>query len=232
MSADKFVPDSACKQGKCARQTTGCWGKCCLTEQNYVVSNPSVVVQGDALGQQAGELPPLPRAAMLVGINLESLSLRYTKDQMHAYARAALAQRPTSAAPNVDHLNKSDSKEAAELMTLLVDKFSQYRKPYPVGLFGWARAALESMPTSAAPEDADVAQIVAEVNEACAKWPPFNSAHEGFAVLKEEVDELWDHVKVNQKRRNLEEMRKEAKQVAAMALRFMRECCDEITGRK
>lgn len=81
-------------------------------------------------------------------------------------------------------------------------------------------------------QDADVQQIVTEVNDACVKWPPFNSAHEGFAVLKEEVDELWDHVKVNQKRRDLTEMKKEAKQVAAMALRFMRECCDEITGRK
>lgn len=97
-----------------------------------------------------------------------------------------------------------------------------------------ARAALAQRAGSgeAKPVDADVAQIVAEVNEACANWPPFNSAHEGFAVLKEEVDELWDEVKVNQKRRDLTKMKKEAKQVAAMALRFMRECCDEITGRK
>lgn len=39
---------------------------------------------------EAGELPPLPRAAMLVGTDLESLSLRYTKDQMRAYGQACI----------------------------------------------------------------------------------------------------------------------------------------------
>lgn len=101
-----------------------------------------------------------------------------------------------------------------------------------LGELNKSRAALAAVAVQVAVPDTDVQQIVTEVNEACAKWPRFNSAHEGFAVLKEEVDELWDHVKINQKRRNLDEMKKEAKQVAAMALRFMRECCDEITGRK
>ncbi len=71
-----------------------------------------------------------------------------------------------------------------------------------------------------------------EVARAKKKFPPFNSAHEGYAVLAEEVDELWDHVKVNQKRRDLEAMRKEAIQVAAMAIRFASEVCDEERGRK
>lgn len=71
-----------------------------------------------------------------------------------------------------------------------------------------------------------------EVETASAAWPPFNSAHEAFAVLKEEVDELWDHVKTNQKRRDLEAMRREAIQVAAMAVRFASEVCDESRGRK
>lgn len=71
-----------------------------------------------------------------------------------------------------------------------------------------------------------------ELVDASAKWPPFNSAHEGFAVLAEEVDELWAHVKVNQKRRDLAAMRKEAIQVAAMALRFALDVCDETRGRK
>lgn len=53
------------------------------------------------------------------------------------------------------------------------------------------------------------------------KWPGFNSAHEGYAILREEVDELWDHVKVNQKKRDLDAMRAEAIQVAAMAIKFV-----------
>lgn len=75
-------------------------------------------------------------------------------------------------------------------------------------------------------------QIEREVVAAKHNWPVFNSAHEGFAVLKEEVDELWDHVKTNQKKRDLEAMRKEAIQVAAMAVRFATEVCDEERGRK
>lgn len=63
-------------------------------------------------------------------------------------------------------------------------------------------------------------------------WPPFNSAHEGYAVLLEEMDELWAHVKTNQKRRDLAAMRAEALQVAAMALRFAIDVCNDKRGRK
>jgi len=82
-------------------------------------------------------------------------------------------------------------------------------------------------PIRIAAEDA-----VREAISAARKWPPFNSAHEGFAVLLEEVDELKAHVWTNQKRRDLEAMREEAKQVAAMALRFMVDVCNEGWGRK
>lgn len=74
--------------------------------------------------------------------------------------------------------------------------------------------------------------IEEEVLGAKKNWPPFNSAHEGFAVLKEEVDELWDHVKTNQKKRYILDMKAEAIQVAAMAVRFALEVCNEETGRK
>lgn len=66
----------------------------------------------------------------------------------------------------------------------------------------------------------------------CLKWPPYNSAHEGFAVILEEVDELKAHVWMNQKRRDLAAMRKEAVQIAACALRFAIEVCGEERGRK
>lgn len=59
---------------------------------------------------------------------------------------------------------------------------------------------------------------------------PSASAHEAFAVLKEEVDELWDVVKRkshgDQKDRKAD-MRKEAIQIAAMAVRFVEEICDK-----
>jgi hypothetical protein len=64
-----------------------------------------------------------------------------------------------------------------------------------------------------------------ELDFATSEFPPMNSAHEGYAVLLEEVDELWDHVKAKQKSRDIVGMKKEAIQVAAMALRFVNDCC-------
>lgn len=60
-----------------------------------------------------------------------------------------------------------------------------------------------------------IERVLAELRE---KFPrPFNTPHEGFAVLKEEVDELWEAV------RGFDggDARAEAVQVAAMAIRFI-----------
>lgn len=66
-----------------------------------------------------------------------------------------------------------------------------------------------------------------ELARARAKFPrPQASAHEGFAVLDEERDELWDEVKANHPERKAR-MRAEAIQVAAMAIRFVEDVCDE-----
>jgi len=59
-----------------------------------------------------------------------------------------------------------------------------------------------------------------ELKSAEAKFPPFNSYHEGYAIIKEELDELWGEVK--SKNRNLLSLYTEARQVAAMAVRFMK----------
>lgn len=50
----------------------------------------------------------------------------------------------------------------------------------------------------------------------------FNSPHEGYAIIKEELDELWDAIRKtkNQNERN-EAMKKEAIQTGAMCLRFL-----------
>lgn len=52
---------------------------------------------------------------------------------------------------------------------------------------------------------------------------PFASAHEGYAVLQEEVEELWEEVKKREP--DKVRMRAEAIQVAAMALRFVMDVC-------
>ena len=71
-----------------------------------------------------------------------------------------------------------------------------------------------------------LAHVEDELVGAVDKFPPFNSAHEGFAVLKEEVDELWDEVKRKKSMRSDTEMQYEATQIAAMAVRFIIDVCD------
>lgn len=67
--------------------------------------------------------------------------------------------------------------------------------------------------------------IKIEYNEATSINGPFASAHEGYAILLEEVDELWNEIKKRKVYRDEDEMRREAIQVAAMAIRFIKDCC-------
>ena len=67
-------------------------------------------------------------------------------------------------------------------------------------------------------------EILPELLDATKKFGGFHSMHEGYAVLKEEVDELWDDIK--SKDRNTRPYM-EAVQVAAMAIRFLIDCCTE-----
>lgn len=86
--------------------------------------------------------------------------------------------------------------------------------------------------------------VFTELGIAESKFPPFNSKLEGFFVLQEEIDELWDVVKLNPKKiivncSNLElddkktvfewqvsqrnkMLIEEAVQVAAMGIRFIK----------
>lgn len=53
---------------------------------------------------------------------------------------------------------------------------------------------------------------------------PIRSLHEGFAVLLEEVDELWQEIKKKYSRFNREHVLEEAVQVGAMAQRLAEDC--------
>lgn len=77
-----------------------------------------------------------------------------------------------------------------------------------------------------------ISDIVDEFTHACSKFGSMSSAHEGYAVLLEEVDELWDHVKMKQFERDMKAMRKEAVQIAAMALKFIVQVCQHDVYQK
>ncbi len=67
-------------------------------------------------------------------------------------------------------------------------------------------------------------EVRAEVHKAAPKHKPMNSAHEGHSVLREEVEELWDHVKADTG--YTDDARTEAKQVAAMGIRYIYDLID------
>jgi hypothetical protein len=70
----------------------------------------------------------------------------------------------------------------------------------------------------------ELREVADELDHALRKYAKFNSAHEGYAVILEEMDELKSEVWRKQTKRRVKKMRKEALQVAAMALRFALEC--------
>ncbi len=69
--------------------------------------------------------------------------------------------------------------------------------------------------------------VLRELARARKKFPAMASSHEGFAILKEEVDELWDDVRGPDDSGRSARMRAEAVQVAAMALRFIEDVSDK-----
>jgi hypothetical protein len=67
--------------------------------------------------------------------------------------------------------------------------------------------------------------VATELLNARAKYRPMASAHEGWAVLREEVDELWDEVKKKPAKRDAVTMYVELVQIAAMAQRMAEDIC-------
>ena len=70
------------------------------------------------------------------------------------------------------------------------------------------------------------AEVVDELIKAVSMFPPMAREYEGYAVILEELDELWTEIKANKVPGVKQRMRKEAIQVAAMAMRFVLDVCD------
>lgn len=63
-----------------------------------------------------------------------------------------------------------------------------------------------------------------EVAWAREKYKPMASLHEGFAILQEEVEELWDEIKKKPSKRDKANLLHEAIQVGAMVQRLAEDC--------
>lgn len=64
-----------------------------------------------------------------------------------------------------------------------------------------------------------LALIDGELERATARFDRFHSPHEGWAVIREELDELWSHVRADTGRGR--DAMVEAVQIATMALRYV-----------
>ncbi len=73
------------------------------------------------------------------------------------------------------------------------------------------------IPPTSAELDTITQAVDAEYRRAASLHGPFSSTHEGYAIIKEEVDELWDGIKKND---DIKLLKEEAIQIAAMAIRF------------
>src|SRR5207245_2789125 len=69
-----------------------------------------------------------------------------------------------------------------------------------------------------------LAAVGDELHRARERYPNMASPHEGYAVIKEELDEYWEATRRKPSERDPEEMRRELIQVAAMAIRTATDC--------
>lgn len=72
-------------------------------------------------------------------------------------------------------------------------------------------------------------EISEEVERAKRHGEKFASLHEAYAVLLEEVDEMWDITRMKRRDRDAISLRKELIQIGAMAVKAL-ESMDQFTG--
>ena len=68
-------------------------------------------------------------------------------------------------------------------------------------------------------------EIIDEYKRSKTLYCGFHSNHEGYAVILEEIDELWDEIKNCKETKGNDLIRAELIQIGAMVLRYLNELC-------
>lgn len=66
--------------------------------------------------------------------------------------------------------------------------------------------------------------VLQELGRAKAEYPKMTSLHEGYAILLEEVEELWAEIKKKPSERSKSQILQESIQVGAMIQRLVEDC--------
>ena len=83
----------------------------------------------------------------------------------------------------------------------------------------WVTMEIYETETTPSATPGFVVNVQLELQRARAKHAPINSLHEGYAVIAEELDELWDQVRMKSELRDIGVVYHELIQIAAMAQR-------------
>jgi hypothetical protein len=73
--------------------------------------------------------------------------------------------------------------------------------------------------------DEALKQIENEFLRASDLYPDLHSNHEAYAVIKEEMDELWDEIKKSKDVKGNNQIRHELIQIGAMVVRYLENLC-------
>jgi len=73
--------------------------------------------------------------------------------------------------------------------------------------------------------DESLKQIEIEFLRASDLYSDLHSNHEAYAVIKEEIDELWDAIKKNKGTKGDKQIRHELIQIGAMVVRYLDNLC-------
>lgn len=97
--------------------------------------------------------------------------------------------------------------------------FQKHRHPSH-GRYEWKDGEMTDIEKRIKLMDDVLLMVRNEVERAIRKHKPMNSPHEGYAVIAEELDELWEDVRADAGRAPDRGI-KEAVQVAAMGVRYV-----------